>query len=70
MASLRAFTALKLRRRGATYPEIADDLGVCVGRARDLVMHALAAEARESGERYPMQAAYDSIRFRRRRGIG
>lgn len=58
-----------MRRGGAKYRQIADYFGVSEGRAQQLVMRALRAEARLSGFREPSEAAYDSIKFRRRRRL-
>ena len=65
MASERALVALYMRRGGAKYFEIAKELHVSKGRARQLVIGALSAEAKKSGSRRPSQAGLDSIRARR-----
>ena len=65
MASERAQVALYMRRGGAKYFEIAHHLHVSDCRARQLVLRALSAEARQRGVRLPTQAALDSIRARR-----
>jgi hypothetical protein len=53
-----------MRRAGAIYKEIGKHLGVSEGRARQLVMHALRAEARGNGELQPTRDALHGIRQR------
>lgn len=65
MPSQRSLVALYMRRGGARYFEIANELHVSNARARQLVLRALSAEAKKRGGRLPTQAALESIRFRR-----
>lgn len=65
MASERAVVALYMRRGGAKYGEIAHHLHVSDGRARQLVLEALSAEARQRGIRTPTEAALESIKVSR-----
>jgi hypothetical protein len=49
------------------YKDIGKHLGVTDGRARQLVMQALRAEARRKGTRQPTQEGLDSIKYRPKR---
>lgn len=56
-----------MRRGGASYLQIGEQLGVGKCRAQQLVMSALREEAYRLGRRTISEEALDSIRFVKRR---